>query len=84
MPRGLNLELWDAYFAPRYGEANAAGLEAISLLARLEAILLDPVYTGKAFAGLLDGLQRGAFPGNGPLLFLHTGGSPALFAYKQK
>jgi D-cysteine desulfhydrase len=84
VPRGLNLELWDAYFAPRYGEANAAGLEAISLLARLEAILLDPVYTGKAFAGLLDGLQRGAFPGNGPLLFLHTGGSPALFAYKQK
>ena len=84
VPRGLNLELWDAYFALRYGEANAAGLEAISLLARLEAILLDPVYTGKAFAGLLDGLKRGAFPGNGPLLFLHTGGSPALFAYKQK
>ena len=83
VPRGLNLELWDAYFAPRYGEANAAGLEAISLLARLEAILLDPVYTGKAFAGLLDGLKRGAFSGNGPLLFLHTGGSPALFAYKQ-
>ena len=83
VPRGLNLELWDAYFAPRYGEANAAGLEAISLLARLEAILLDPVYTGKAFAGLLDGLKRGAVPGNGPLLFLHTGGSPALFAYKQ-
>lgn len=83
MPQGLNLELWDAYFAPRYGEANAAGLEAISLLARLEAILLDPVYTGKAFAGLLDGLKRGAFPGNGPLLFMHTGGSPALFAYKQ-
>lgn len=84
VPRGLNLELWDGYFAPRYGEANAACLEAISLLARLEAILLDPVYTGKAFAGLLDGLRRGAFPGNGPLLFLHTGGSPALFAYKPK
>lgn len=84
IPHGLNVELWDGYFAPRYGEANAAGLGAIDLLARLEAILLDPVYTGKAFAGLLDGLKRGAFPGNGPLLFLHTGGSPALFAYKQK
>ena len=81
-PHGLSLELWDGYFAPRYGEANAAGLEAIHVLARFEAILLDPVYTGKAFAGLLDGLERGAFPGNGPLLFLHTGGSPALFAYK--
>jgi len=44
-------------------------------------VLLDPVYTGKAFAGLLDGLARGAFPGTGPLLFLHTGGAPALFAY---
>jgi len=84
VPEGLKLELWDDYFAPRYGEANAGGLAAIRLLARLEAILLDPVYTGKAFAGLLDGLKRGSFPGNGPLLFLHTGGSPALFAYKQK
>ena len=83
VPHGLNLELWDAYFAPRYGEANAGALQAIRLLASLEAILLDPVYTGKAFAGLLDGLERGAFPGNGPLLFLHTGGSPALFAYKK-
>ena len=81
---GLKLELWDDYFAQRYGEANAGGLAAIRLLGRLEAILLDPVYTGKAFAGLLDGLKRGSFPGNGPLLFLHTGGSPALFAYKQK
>ena len=84
VPPELNLELWDAYFAPRYGEANPGALEAIRLLARLEAILLDPVYTGKAFAGLLDGLARGAFPGDGPLLFLHTGGAPALFAYKQK
>jgi len=84
VPPGAKPELWDAYFAPRYGESNAAGLDAIRLLARLEAILLDPVYTAKAFAGLLDGLKQGAFPGNGPLLFLHTGGSPALFAYKQK
>lgn len=84
VPPGTRPELWDTYFAPRYGEANAAGLDAIRLLASLEAILLDPVYTAKAFAGLLDGLKRGAFSGNGPLLFLHTGGSPALFAYKQK
>ncbi len=82
VPQGLQVELWDDYFAPRYGEANAAGLAAIERLAGLEALLLDPVYTAKAFAGLLDGLTRGAFPGDGPLLFLHTGGSPALFAYK--
>lgn len=82
VPQGLQVELWDDYFAPRYGEASAAGLAAIERLAGLEALLLDPVYTAKAFAGLLDGLARGAFPGDGPLLFLHTGGSPTLFAYK--
>lgn len=81
VPAGLEVELWDRYYAPRYGEPNAATLEAISLLARLEGVLLDPVYTGKAFAGLLDGIANGAFPGHGPLLFLHTGGAPALFAY---
>mgnify|MGYP006200820611 CR=1 FL=1 len=81
VPAELRIELWDQYFAPRYGEANAATLAAIALLARHEGLLLDPVYTGKAFAGLLDGIAKQAFAGNGPLLFLHTGGSPALFAY---
>ncbi|MEK1907517.1 MAG: D-cysteine desulfhydrase, partial [Pseudomonas sp.] len=81
VPTGLRIELWDQYFAPRYGEPNAGTLAAIRLLAEQEGLLLDPVYTGKAFAGLLDGLASGAFPGDGPLLFLHTGGAPALFAY---
>ncbi|WP_220813706.1 D-cysteine desulfhydrase [Pseudomonas paralcaligenes] len=81
MPAGLRIELWDRYFAPRYGEPNAGTLAAIRLLAGYEGLLLDPVYTGKAFAGLLDGIATGAFPGTGPLLFLHTGGAPALFAY---
>lgn len=76
------IELWDSYFSPGYGEPNAAGLAAIRLLAGLEGILLDPVYTGKAFAGLLDGLAKGAFAGDGPLLFVHTGGAPALFGYQ--
>lgn len=80
-PAGLKIELWDQYFAPRYGEPNADTLAAIRLLAEQEGLLLDPVYTGKAFAGLLDGITRSAFPGRGPLLFLHTGGAPALFAY---
>ncbi|WP_417781639.1 D-cysteine desulfhydrase [Stutzerimonas xanthomarina] len=81
VPTGLQIELWDQYFAPRYGEPNAGTLAAIRLLAEQEGVLLDPVYTGKAFAGLLDGIARGAFRGRGPLLFLHTGGAPALFAY---
>ncbi|WP_271410091.1 D-cysteine desulfhydrase [Pseudomonas sp. Q1-7] len=81
VPKALKVELWDQYFAPRYGEPSAATLEAMRLLASHEGLLLDPVYTGKAFAGLLDGIAKGAFEGDGPVLFLHTGGSPALFAY---
>ena len=56
------------------------GREAIALLARLEGIVLYPVYTGKAIAGLIDGLERDRFP-DGPLVFVHTGGALALFAY---
>ncbi|MBT8767722.1 D-cysteine desulfhydrase [Metapseudomonas boanensis] len=81
VPASLRVELWDQYFAPRYGEPNAGTLEAVRLVASHEGLLLDPVYTGKAFAGLLDGVAAGAFAGEGPVLFLHTGGSPALFAY---
>ncbi len=81
LPNAFKVDLWDEYFAPRYGEPNAGTLAAIKLLASQEGVLLDPVYTGKAFAGLLDGIANGCFAGNEPLLFLHTGGSPALFAY---
>ena len=73
--------LWDDYFAPRYGEPNDEGMEAVRLLARLEGIMLDPVYTGKAMAGLIDGISQNRFRREGPLLFVHTGGAPALFAY---
>ena len=75
------ITLWDDYFAPRYGEPNDEGMAAVKLLARLEGILLDPVYTGKAMAGLLDGVSQNRFRREGPLLFIHTGGAPALFAY---
>lgn len=80
-PPGTRIDLWDEYFAPRYGEPNDACIKAVRLLAETEGLLLDPVYTGKAMAGLLDGIARGRFDGNDPLLFLHTGGAPALFAY---
>lgn len=75
------ITLWDDYFAPRYGEPNDEGMAAVKLLARLEGIMLDPVYTGKAMAGLIDGIAQNRFRREGPLLFVHTGGSPALFAY---
>jgi len=73
--------LWDDYFAPGYGTPNEEGREAVKLLARLEGILLDPVYTGKAMAGLIDGIAQKRFKDEGPILFVHTGGAPALFAY---
>ncbi|WP_061709552.1 D-cysteine desulfhydrase [Pseudenterobacter timonensis] len=76
-----DIMLWDDYFAPGYGTPNEAGMEAVKLLARLEGILLDPVYTGKAMAGLIDGIARKRFKDEGPILFIHTGGAPALFAY---
>ncbi len=80
VPASFKVELWDEYFAPRYGEPNAGTLAAVKLLASQEGILLDPVYTGKAMAGLLDGISRQRFE-DGPIIFLHTGGAPALFAY---
>ena len=73
--------LWDDYFAPRYGVPNEEGMEAVKLLARLEGIFLDPVYTGKAMAGLIDGIAQNRFRRQGPIVFVHTGGAPALFAY---
>lgn len=75
------ITLWDDYFAPAYGIPNDDGMEAVKLLARLEGILLDPVYTGKAMAGLIDGISQKRFKDEGPILFVHTGGAPALFAY---
>ncbi|KMK09858.1 D-cysteine desulfhydrase [Pluralibacter gergoviae] len=76
-----DITLWDDYFAPGYGTPNEAGMEAVKLLAQLEGILLDPVYTGKAMAGLIDGINQKRFKDEGPILFVHTGGAPALFAY---
>jgi D-cysteine desulfhydrase len=80
LPDAFKVILWDEYFAPRYGEPSAGTLAAIKLVASQEGLLLDPVYTGKAMAGLLDGIGRQRFE-EGPIIFLHTGGAPALFAY---
>ncbi|WP_323148086.1 D-cysteine desulfhydrase [Pseudomonas oryzihabitans] len=72
--------LRDGYFGPRYGEPNPGTLAAIRCLGRLEGLVLDPVYTGKAMAGLLDLVTTDALP-PGPVVFLHTGGAPGTFAY---
>jgi D-cysteine desulfhydrase len=57
-------------------------IEAVRMLASLEGVLLDPVYTGKAMAGLIGLVRRGRFKKDERVLFLHTGGAPALYAYQ--
>ena len=56
-------------------------IEALKLVAKTEAIILDPVYTSKAMAGLIDHIRQGRIGKNEVVVFLHTGGMPALFAY---
>ncbi|MCR5815166.1 MAG: D-cysteine desulfhydrase [Desulfovibrio sp.] len=72
---------FDDYVGPGYSLPTDAMVEAVKILAQTEAILLDPVYSGKAMSGLIDLARKGYFPKKAKVLFLHTGGSPALFAY---
>jgi len=78
------VEVYDEFFGGGYGLPTAAGLDAIRLVARTEGILLDPVYTGKAMSGLIGLTQRGVFSKADTVVFVHTGGIPALFAYHQE
>ena len=71
----------DSFAGERYGIPTPAGLEAIRTVARTEGILLDPVYTGKGMAALSAHIRAGQLPPDRPVIFLHTGGAPALFAY---
>jgi D-cysteine desulfhydrase family pyridoxal phosphate-dependent enzyme len=70
----------DSQVGSGYGLATPECLEAIQLLAHTEGILLDPVYTAKAFAGLVADVRSGRLTRNETVIFLHTGGTPALFA----
>lgn len=77
------VECFDGYVGPGYSLPTDSMVEAVKLLASTEAILLDPVYSGKAMAGLIDLVRKGHFPEGSNVLFLHTGGSPALYAYQK-
>jgi D-cysteine desulfhydrase family pyridoxal phosphate-dependent enzyme len=68
------------YCSPGYGVLNELEREAIRLFATCEGLLLDPVYTGRAAAGMIDLIRKGFFKKDETVLFLHTGGQPALFA----
>ncbi len=77
-----DIELTDAFLAPGYGELNEPTSEAIVLGARTEGLIIDPVYTGKALAATIDYARQANE--NPTILFVHTGGTPAIFAYQEK
>jgi 1-aminocyclopropane-1-carboxylate deaminase/D-cysteine desulfhydrase-like pyridoxal-dependent ACC family enzyme len=85
---GLDIELKgddfandDSFVGERYGIPTPEGLDALRTVARTEGILLDPVYTSKAMAALFQHIREGQLDKERPVVFLHTGGNPALFAY---
>ena len=69
------------YVGPGYGEPTESMNEAVLMLARLEGLLFDPVYSGKALAGMIDYVRKGRFDKGQKIVFLHTGGVAGLFAY---
>ncbi len=72
----------DNYLGAGYGVMGVPEAEALKLFARQEGLLLDPVYTGRAAAGLIDLIRNGFFTADQNVLFWHTGGTPALFAHQ--
>jgi D-cysteine desulfhydrase/L-cysteate sulfo-lyase len=78
-----DIRITDATLAPGYGRLNEACREAIRLAAENEGLLLDPVYTGKTMAGMIHCLRQRPPAAPGDVLFLHSGGGPALFAYAE-
>ena len=83
-PDAIEVVIRDEQVGEGYGLPTDAGLDAIRLLARLEGILLDPVYTSKSMAGLIALARSGEIARDAAVVFLHTGGSPALFAYESR
>ena len=75
------IRCFDEYVGPGYSLPTPEMAEAVRMLAGLEGILIDPVYTGKAMAGLIDLVRKGIFDKKENILFIHTGGSPALYVY---
>ena len=78
-----DIEVSDTVLAPGYGRLNEAAREAMAMAAGHEGLLLDPVYTAKAMAGLIAHVRSGRIAAGSRVLFVHTGGQPALFAYAE-
>lgn len=82
-PKGA-YEIYDEFIGEDYGEPTEACFDAMMAMAQSEGILLDPVYSGKVFSGLLDHANAGRWKAGQNVLFLHSGGTPAIFAYHDK
>lgn len=72
--------IWEGYVGAGYGMATALSRRALETAARTEGLVLDPVYTAKAFGGLIGELEAGRVSHEDLVVFVHTGGTPALFA----
>lgn len=72
------------YYGPGYAVPTPAAMAALTLLARTEGVLLDPVYTAKAMAGMIDHINSGAIDSHETIVFLHTGGSPGMFGHARR
>ena len=73
----------DTHIGEAYGVPTDAMHEAVALCACLEGVLLDPVYTGKGMAGLIHHIRAGRYDADDDVVFIHPGGTPALFAYRR-
>lgn len=82
VPGKSDLCIEDGYVGAGYGSMTEGCREAIRVVARTEGVLLDPVYSGKAMHGLMDHIRKGLLGRQDTVVFLHTGGWPALFAYE--
>jgi 1-aminocyclopropane-1-carboxylate deaminase/D-cysteine desulfhydrase-like pyridoxal-dependent ACC family enzyme len=82
--RPQDIESHSEFVGPGYGVVTDASREALQLVARTEGIVLDPCYTGKAMAGLVAHIREGRWTRDQTIVFIHTGGTPALFAYSQE
>jgi 1-aminocyclopropane-1-carboxylate deaminase/D-cysteine desulfhydrase-like pyridoxal-dependent ACC family enzyme len=79
-----DVESYDEYVETAYGRPSPRGLAAMALAARTEGLILDPIYTAKAMAGVIDHARRGLLGPRDTVVFIHTGGLPALFAFSDQ
>lgn len=79
-----DIDIRDDYIGEGYGVVTPGSREALALFARTEGIMLDPVYTAKAMAGLIDDARHGRLGARNEVVFIHTGGTPAVFAYRDE